>query len=295
MYCSNCGNQIEKGSKFCANCGTKVGDQVATGVKQDVKPVREADTSKFTDLQLLKARLRKRKRLQPKLKWVMLALAVGVAILYTLGILLDQHSQSLYHTPSSSSKYFYIPGHILLASFFVTLLYSIYNRSKLKKGLATLGASKRQSKLTDDKKAKLTGLDGWLTWFMLGLVISCGYSIYNVFSYRQLLSAQGLGSYKGTITFIVIGFVVLAIMQALSFYLILKKRTVGRLLVILTLVLGIIIYGTISALLSSVYSKINKSVPMDVTNDISRDITFSVIWILYFFFSRRVKLTLTEK
>jgi hypothetical protein len=292
MYCSNCGNQIEKGTKFCANCGTKVGKSVVEPVVQETK---NTDDNKTTDLHLLKASLRKRKQLQPKLKWAMLALVVGVAILYTLGVMLDRHSQSLYQTPSSEAKYFYIPGHILLASFFVTLFYSLYNRRKLKKGLAVLGASKKQSKLTDEKKAKLTGLDGWLTWFMLGLVISCGYSIYNAFSYRQLLSTQGLDSYKGTVTFIVIGFVVLAIMQALSFYLILKKRVVGRLLVILTLVLGIIIYGTISALLNSVYSKINKSVPMDVTNDISRDITLSVIWILYFFFSRRVKLTLTEK
>lgn len=295
MYCSNCGNQIEKDSKFCANCGIKVSKSMAESAGKDTQQTKSADSNKSADVHSLKASLRKRKQLQPKLRWAMLALIVGVAILYTAGVLLDRHSQSLYQTPSSEAKYFYIPGHVLLVSFFITLFYSLYNRRKLKKGLVVLGASKNQSKLTEDKKAKLVGLDGWLAWFMLGLLISCGYSVYNAFSYRQLLSAQGLDNYKGTVTFIVIGFFVLAIMQAVSFYMIFKKRVVGRVLVILTLILGIVIYGTISALLNSIYSKINKSVPMDVTNEISRDIVLSVIWIFYFYFSRRVKLTLTEK
>lgn len=296
MYCSNCGEQVEKGSKFCANCGAKVGESMAEPTSQDPKYAKGTDGDKPADLQLLKANLRKRRQLRPKLRWAMLSLIVGVVAFYTLGVLLDRHSQSLYQSPSSKAKYFYMPGHILLASFFVTLLYSLYNRRKLNKGLSILRASKKQAiRPTTDKKARLTGLGGWLAWFTVGLVVSCGYSVYNAFSYRPLLSAQGLDHYKGTIAFIVIGFIVLAIMQVVSLYQIFKRRASGRLLVILTLVLGMVIYGTISALLNSIYSKIDKPVPADVTGEVSRDITLSVIWIFYFYFSRRVRLTLTEK
>jgi hypothetical protein len=303
MYCSNCGNLLVKGSKFCASCGTKVGlsqFKPTSVVSNEAVPNKEEKeheeslANKPNDVKL-RADLRQKKQLQSKLKWTMLGTALAVVLLYTFGVLLDRHSQSLYQRPSSEAKFFYTPGHVFLASFFIAFFYSFYNRRTFKKGLTQLKTSKNPTTQADEKKAKLIGLDGWLAWFMLGLVISAGYSVYDAYSYHQLLSAQGLNDYKGTVTFIVIGFGVLAVLQATSFFLILKKLIYGRRLIIFTLILGIVVYGTVSSLLSSIYSKAGKSVPMDVTNGISRDIFLSVVWVLYFIFSRRVKLTLTQK
>lgn len=312
LKCHNCDTELQPDSKFCPTCGKKV---VAAPIKSEPKSIEYADYIKPTksykmpgrkqhspdELRQLKAKTIKNKKERKNSVFVMIVALVGMITFYSIGSSKDRAYQALHNMPSPVSKNFYFPGHAFLAILLITLIYNLVLRSKIKKGLAILREaklSKQEVELADEQqKAKIAkkyvGLDGWLAWFMLGLVVSFFYSIVNTYSYKQLLTTDGLQNYKGSISFIVGSFVVLAFMQLVSFVLILKKKKLGRWLIIATLVLLIINYAVIATMLNGIYSHAGKSVPQDTTDGLDRDVFLAIVWAFYFVFSRRVRRTLT--
>lgn len=312
--CQNCDTVLQPGSKFCPSCGKKV----ATASKVATKKLEFSDNIKPTqpyklpgkklltsgELQELKDKTVRNKKLRKQTYFFMALALVGVVVFYSIGVSKDRSYETQFNVPSPIAKDFYIPGHILLAIFFAMLILNLVLRSKIKKAFDALREAKISEQQLragvpieniqekDKKSEKYVGLDGWLAWFILGLAISFGFSIYNTFSYKQLLSTDGLQGYKGTLSFIVGSFVILACMQLVSFILILKKKKLGRWLIIATLIYGIVIYAVIANLLNRIYGQVGKSVPQQTTADISRDVFLSIVWALYFIFSRRVRRTL---
>jgi len=158
-------------------------------------------------------------------------------------------------------------------------------------------SKKKSFRLTTSNKklSDIDSLSGWLSYFALGLGISVLFSVYNAYTSAGLLSNEILvHDYKGSIIFITVGYCVLTILQIFSLIKLFKLRRTAKYLVLLTLLAGIVIYGFTSSLTSTIYGNLGQSVPMDASQEVTRAIGLSIIWILYFLLSRRVRLTLTK-
>jgi len=146
----------------------------------------------------------------------------------------------------------------------------------------------------EGKIKHINRLGGWLAYFTLGIIISIGYSIYNAYSYGQLLSQGVNPNYKARVIALMGGFILLGILQLTSVVLLFLRREYAKQIVIISLVAIMVMYGIDGAFINSVYKSINQSVPTTLSDGITRTEILGFIWIIYFISSKRVKLTLTK-
>lgn len=160
-----------------------------------------------------------------------------------------------------------------------------------------------------EKRKKLIGVEGWLAWFVVGLIVTTLLTVFRFFSDGFLSNSDigtfntyqaGLGdSFQQITAFENVAIIVYVTLLIISIVFILRHRKVGKKLVIIMLlfgaVYGIIDYATASSLFDS--SNLTQYVQPELNRyagDISRSIAAALVWIPYFLVSRRVKATLTK-
>jgi len=135
-------------------------------------------------------------------------------------------------------------------------------------------------------------IGGWLGYFTFGLFVSLGYSIYNVYNLAKLLS--GLSVYKGQDILDTLFFIILAIVQVVAIYFVIKCSRYARNVVIGSLLFTIFAYSFDAGVSNAVYHYLNQSAPSNTYEAFDRTIFFGIIWIIYFSISKRVKRTLVR-
>lgn len=145
--------------------------------------------------------------------------------------------------------------------------------------------------LSEEDK-KLVGLDGWMSFFILGLIISCGFSIYNSFSYFGLSGNEYYGP-MGFFTGLL--FLAVLVLEVLALVRIFQKRKSAIKIVFTMMILGVVAYAIDAAIATSAYQSAGAELPTDLYNGIGRAIWYAIIWGLYFSKSKRVRLTLVNE
>ncbi|MBP9667561.1 DUF2569 domain-containing protein [Candidatus Saccharibacteria bacterium] len=162
---------------------------------------------------------------------------------------------------------------------------------------------------TNQKRSKnLVGIKGWLAFFVAGLGLSAILIMINLASYSsvytELMSAQDTApDYVAAMTPL-LWFEILAnlCLVGLIIWLIVlmaKHRMLARKIAIVVLIANAIVLTADYFWASSVFDAFNLSGYVDAeirkaARDVVRSILALVIWVPYFYMSRRVKATLTK-
>lgn len=149
--------------------------------------------------------------------------------------------------------------------------------------------------------AKLVGLNGWLVWFMVGLVFGILYNLYSAFTgfaNTSIYTPEVLATYPGLPTllnFENISILLLAFFGVFVLINIIKQKKAAIKIAIAFSVV-VIIQNIIDMAFAYSFYAGNQAALDSVSagNTIARSIIISLIWMLYFIFSKRVKLTLTK-
>ena len=158
--------------------------------------------------------------------------------------------------------------------------------------------------VSSSDKNDLVGIRGWLWYFCAGLVISVPIYLYNAFTYFKMVSDYSSFNKGWVVTSIAISEVIIAGAFSYSFFLIIKRKKIGREVLFFSLI-GSAVFAVVAiALLDQTYSGLvsqklitaaDKQSAVDTyPNEFGRPILYSVIWAAYFRRSKRVKATLTN-
>jgi hypothetical protein len=145
----------------------------------------------------------------------------------------------------------------------------------------------------DAPKNRYNGLRGWLAYFILSLVVSLGYGIYNSYTYLANLSAYG--DYATQVGAVGITFAALALLELLTLFWIFKRKRIAIQSAMWMLFFAVIVYGADAAVAQSMYQSTNTQTPSDLYDGLSRALVFALVWLLYLQKSKRVAATFTEE
>jgi hypothetical protein len=160
-----------------------------------------------------------------------------------------------------------------------------------------------------EKRKKLIGIEGWLAWFVVGLIITALVTTYRFFADGFLSSSDidtynqyqaGLGDTFQQLTaaenLAIIVYIVLVIISIIFIF---RRRKAAKILVIVTLAFGAL-YGTVDYALGAAFfesanlTQYVQSALDKTAADVGRSVIGAFIWIPYFLVSKRVKATLTK-
>ncbi len=152
----------------------------------------------------------------------------------------------------------------------------------------------------DKRKPKLVGVEGWLTFFLFGLIVSVGYNIYGFISgisdtsYNTPEVIAMYPSLPTVINFENMAQLCFAVGGVYLFIKIAKRQKAAKKIALFYLSF-VLIYTLVD--LSIAYSMFSDNPAaleaISKSGDQARNILHALIWIPYFLVSRRVKLTLT--
>jgi len=158
--------------------------------------------------------------------------------------------------------------------------------------------------VSPDSKDDLVGIRGWLWYFCAGLVISVPIYLYNAYTYFNMVSDYSSFNRGWVVISIAVSDVAIAAAFGYSFFLIIKRKKLGRDVLFFSLIASALFAVLSIALLDQTYSGLvsqklitaaDKQSAVDTyPNEFGRPILYSIVWAVYFRRSNRVKATLTN-
>lgn len=162
----------------------------------------------------------------------------------------------------------------------------------------------------EEKRKRLIGVEGWLAWYVVGLFIGTGITLYNFFSGGVGLASSdidslnqyksGLGDTFHTLTtFENIALVIYVVLLVAAIILILRRSRYAKAVAIAGLAFGAVYAITDYAIASSLFdsSGLTQYVQTELSSaagTAGRDALAALIWVPYFIRSKRVKATLIK-
>ncbi len=140
---------------------------------------------------------------------------------------------------------------------------------------------KNSPKLSDEDKVKYNGLEGWLTFVILGLIISFGYNLY--YFYEILNDIRTLESLD-----ILIGSVFLLFNTYVIYLFFSKKRVFPKWYI------AFLVISTVINIFAFTYTDANDPEIQSLSKDTGRSILAVMIWVPYILKSKRVRATFTK-
>ena len=182
---------------------------------------------------------------------------------------------------------------------------------KAERLIGRLNQIKSPERLTKaERRKKLIGVEGWLAWFIVGLMITTIITIFNFFNDGFLSNSDvntinqyqsGLGdSVQLLANFENIALVIYVALLVVSIVSVLRHRRISKTIVIITLLFGTLYSIADYTMGSSLFSAPDLAQYVQpalekAAGDAGRGTIAAIVWIPYFLISKRVRATLTKK
>lgn len=143
---------------------------------------------------------------------------------------------------------------------------------------------------------RFVGINGWLAWVLLGLFVSPLLLIANIVSDFSVIDAAKANGFGGAIQFEIISDVGLMSLCLWTAWLILKRKRLAKRIITISLVTSFLVSAVDSAIISGIVgtTSLQNSLNNQASITQGRAALAALIWIPYFYRSRRVRATLTE-
>ena len=138
---------------------------------------------------------------------------------------------------------------------------------------------------------KLVGLDGWMAFFLLSILISIGASAYGAVTTLRYATAPQYGSMLALDGLMIVAYVVFLIYVLVKIF---KRKKEAIKLVKIMLIVGIVANLIDAGIATSIGSSAGVEQAPGVYTNFWGAIWYAIIWGLYFSKSKRVKLTLVK-
>jgi len=147
------------------------------------------------------------------------------------------------------------------------------------------------SKVHEDL-SKYKGIEGWLTFVVLGLLVTAGYGIYNLLDSIRTYGSNNYANLGGLLMYDLLTSGFISIFASYVLYLLFKKKKKFPINFIVMLIVFAVIQN-VTLFIANSYSLTGEDI-QDYQKNAARAIFSGAVWILYTATSKRVKATFVE-